>query len=84
MVMVVSGRVILLKTLARMKLKVLHRAQGSGQGPVDGLRLRGLLRPPNVALLRALWSLLDGIWGVLQGSWGVLVSRYLLSFVDVY
>ena len=28
--------------------------------------------PPNVALLRALWSLLDGIWGVLKGSWGVL------------
>ena len=27
---------------------------------------------PNVALLRALWSLLDGIWGSLQGSWGVL------------
>ena len=30
-------------------------------------------RPPNVPLLRALWSLLDGIWGVLEGSWGVLV-----------
>ena len=29
-------------------------------------------RPPNVALLRALWSLLDGIWGVLKGSWGVM------------
>ena len=29
--------------------------------------------PPNVALLRAVWSLLDGIWGVLKGSWGVLV-----------
>ena len=32
-----------------------------------------LPRPPNAALLRALWSLLDGIWGVLKGSWGVLV-----------
>ena len=29
-------------------------------------------RPPNVPLLRALWSLLDGIWALLQGSWGVL------------
>ena len=29
------------------------------------------LDPPNVPLLRALWSLLDGIWGVLEG-WGVL------------
>ena len=29
--------------------------------------------PPNVPLLRALWSLLDGMWGVLKGSWGVLV-----------
>ena len=27
-------------------------------------------RPPNVAPLRAPWSLLDGIWGVLKGSWG--------------
>ena len=32
-------------------------------------------RPPNVPLLRALWSLLDGIWGILKGSWGVLVHR---------
>ena len=32
-----------------------------------------LPRPPNVALFRALWSLLDGIWGFLKGSWGVLV-----------
>ena len=23
---------------------------------------------PNVALLRALWSLLDGTWGILNGS----------------
>ena len=29
-------------------------------------------RPPNVPLLRALWSLLDGISGLLKGSWGVL------------
>ena len=28
------------------------------------------LDPPNVALLRALWSLLVGIWGILKGSWG--------------
>ena len=27
-------------------------------------------RPPNVPLLKALWSLLDGIWGVLKRSWG--------------
>ena len=31
-------------------------------------------RPPNVPLLRALWSLLVGIWGILKGSWGVLVE----------
>ena len=31
-------------------------------------------RPPNVALLRALWSLLVGIWDILKGSWGVLVD----------
>ena len=30
-------------------------------------------RPPNVPLLRALWSLLVGIWAILRGSWGVLV-----------
>ena len=35
-------------------------------------------RPPNVPLLRALWSLLDGIWGLLKGSWGVLVLRTIL------
>ena len=29
-----------------------------------------LPRPPNVPLLRALWSLLDGIWGLLKGSLG--------------
>ena len=32
-----------------------------------------LRRPPNVPLLRALWSLLDGILGLLKGGWGVLV-----------
>ena len=38
------------------------------------------LRLPNVALLMALWSLLDGIWGILKRSWGVpvgLVSKAL-------
>ena len=34
-------------------------------------------RPPNVPLLRPLWSLLDSIWGVLKGTWGVLdYSQY--------
>ena len=33
-------------------------------------------RPPNVPLLRAIWSVLDGIWGVLKGSWGVLVNNH--------
>ena len=28
------------------------------------------LDPPSVALLRALWSLLDVIWGSLKGSLG--------------
>ena len=36
------------------------------------------LDPPSVALLRALWSLLDGIWGLLKGSWGALV------YISVY
>ena len=31
-----------------------------------------ILGPPNVPLIRALWSLFDGIWGVLEDSWGVL------------
>ena len=35
-------------------------------------------RPPNVPLLRALWSLFDGIWGILKGSWGVLACRLFL------
>ena len=39
-------------------------------------------RPPNVALLRALGSLLDGIWGVLKGSWGVLVKGHESSRAD--
>ena len=34
-------------------------------------------KPPNVPLLRALWSLLDGIWGLLKGSWGVLVVHQI-------
>ena len=37
-------------------------------------------RPPNVPLLKALWSLLDGIWGVLKGSWGVLVVSALKAY----
>ena len=37
--------------------------------------------PPNVAPLRALWSLLDGIWGLLKGSLGVLAKSpdYILA-----
>ena len=47
---------------------------------VSSLPILGALqRPPNVALLRALWSLLDGIWGSLKGSWGVLVGNMLLQ-----
>ena len=34
--------------------------------------LQYIPRPPNVPLLRALWSLVDGICGVSKGSWGVL------------
>ena len=30
----------------------------------------GIPRPPNVHLLRALWSLFVGIRGILKGSWG--------------
>ena len=39
-------------------------------------KVRPFPRPPNVPLLRALWSLLDGIWSVLKGSWGVLVELF--------
>ena len=35
--------------------------------------------PPNIALLRALWSLLDGTWGILNSSWGVLESPSIQS-----
>ena len=35
--------------------------------PAEGLLLP---RPPNVPLLRALWSLLVGVWGSLKGSGG--------------
>ena len=41
-------------------------------------------RPPNVPLLRALWSLLDGIWGLLKGSWGVLVDVEVDAGIDSY
>ena len=41
--------------------------------PIRKLSVYAVPGPPNVALLRALWSLLDGIWGVLKGSWGALV-----------
>ena len=34
-----------------------------------------LPRPPNLPLLRAVWSLLVGIWGLLKGNWGVLVCE---------
>ena len=40
-----------------------------------------LPRPPNVPLLRAVWSLLDAIWGVLKGSWGVLVGSVFLTLI---
>ena len=39
---------------------------------VSSLGCPHLPRPPNVALFRALWSLLVGIWGILKGSWGML------------
>ena len=40
-----------------------------------------LPRPPNVPLLRALWSLLDGIWSLLKGSWGVLGIEPVLKLL---
>ena len=43
-----------------------------------------LPRPPNVHLLRALWSALDGIWGLLKGSWGVLVPTNLSIYLSIY
>ena len=50
-----------------------HRSHDQSQQSLP-LNCPNLPRPPNVPLLRALWSLLDGIWGVLKGSWGVLVD----------
>ena len=49
-----------------------------GQGTIE-LKSGYRSRPPNVLLLRALWSPLDGvlIWGVLESSWGVLGSMVL-------
>ena len=43
--------------------------------PIEAKEEAGLLlpTPPNVPLLRAIWSVFDGIWGLLMGSWGVLV-----------
>ena len=39
-------------------------------------------RPPNVPLLRALWSRLDAIWSLLKGSWGVLGCFDLLRVAE--
>ena len=54
--------------------------EGRGRHCAEGILTGGvepkhgyLPGPPNVPLLKALWSLLDGIWGSLKGSWGVLV-----------
>ena len=41
-------------------------------------------RPPNVALFRALWSLIDGIWGIFKGSWGVLACMIKEGIYYVY
>ena len=41
-------------------------------------------RAPNVALLRALWSLFNGIWGLLKGSWGVLVKGIFQGDIGPY
>ena len=49
--------------------------------PVAAITPRGSIpRPPNVPLLRALWSLLDGTWGLLKGSSGVLVQTANMEF----
>ena len=56
------------------------------QVPSAGLLLRNLTkvtiigytpRPPDVALLLALWFQLDGIWDLLKGSRGVLVYQII-------
>ena len=43
-------------------------------GPSEEYGQEHLPRPPNVPLLRALWSVSVGIWCVLECSWGVLVG----------
>ena len=39
--------------------------------------------PPNIPLLRALWSVLDGTWGLLKGSWGVLVHSVIATLLQI-
>ena len=46
---------------------------GTALPPFDSVLGRSLPRPPNVRLLRALWSLFIGIWGFLKGTLGLLV-----------
>ena len=48
--------------------------------PCDhGSHHSSIATPPNVPLLRALWSLLVGTWGILKGSWRVLVFGSIWS-----
>ena len=64
-------------TLFRVDPKPKYGGQEKGYGmslQVSRLLAGKGLDPPNVLLLRALWSLLDAIWGILKGSGGVLGS----------
>ena len=47
----------------------------------NSVKFRSKPRPPNVPLLRTIWSLLDGIWGSLKGSWGLLEKSLTLVVV---
>ena len=49
---------------------VVHLILKVGSIPESSVMPCNRLRPPNVPLLRALWSLLVGIWGILKGSCG--------------
>ena len=40
--------------------------------------------PPNVTVLRALWSLSNNIWGLLSGSWGAGKEYALNNVQDFY
>ena len=60
-------------------LRALHPTLSSSQIVVAVPNEERPPGPPNVALLRALWSLLDCIWGLLKGSWDPFFGYLVLG-----